>query len=327
MSSLKKTDVEHYSGYNPNLMGLVEPIREGYYKLADVAVSGNAPKDFIRIYEYGEARKDNPQNWPAYIAKVGHKWYPNESITEQFMTRVGQELGFRVADSKLMLAKGQLRFLSKYFLNAEDEQLVHGSEIFSAHFEDEDFVQQVDDADKTKELFTFQSIEDAITDVYPDSSENILTDFVKMLFFDAIVGNNDRHFENWGVIESIKEDAEPRFSPIYDTARGLFWNYPESNLDAYLEHESKLESYINGSMPTTGWDKKGELNHFGLLEQVIYNSSEYCDFILTFDFNKAISDIEEVLNDEFEEFFSTKRRCLIEKCLIKRVNRIKNLLP
>src|SRR5699024_374595 len=174
MSKLKKTAVEHYSGYNPNLMGLVEPIRKGYYKLADVAVSGNAPKDFIRIYEYGEARKDNPQKWPAYIAKVGHKWYPNESITEQFMTRVGQELGFTVADSKLMLAKGQLRFLSKYFLNADDEQLVHGSEIFSAHFEDDEFVQQVNEANNTKELFTFQSIKDAIKDVYPDSSEKIL---------------------------------------------------------------------------------------------------------------------------------------------------------
>lgn len=327
MSKLKKTDVEHNSGYSPNLMGLVEPIREGYYKSSDVAVSGNAPKDFIRIYEYGEARKRNPQKWPAYIAKVGHKWYPNESITEQFMTRVGQQLGFRVAESKLMLAKGQLRFLSKYFLNAEDEQLVHGSEIFSAHFEDEEFVQQVDDADKTKELFTFHSIRDAIEDVYPDTSEDILTDFVNMLFFDAIVGNNDRHFENWGVIESIKKDDGARFSPIYDTARGLFWNYPESNLDDYLKHESKLESYINGSMPTTGWDKKGELDHFNLLEHVIFEFSEYCDFILKFDFNKAINDIEVVLNDEFKEFFSAKRRCLIEKCLHKRVNRIKNLLP
>ena len=136
-------------------MGLVDPIREGYYKLGNITVSGNAPKDFIRIYEYGEARKNNPDKWPAYIAKVGHKWYPNESITEQFMTRIGQVLGIKVADSKLMLAKGQLRFLSKYFLYAEKEQLVHGSEIFSAHFEDEEFVKQVDEADETKELFTF----------------------------------------------------------------------------------------------------------------------------------------------------------------------------
>lgn len=327
MRKLKKTKIEHFTGFNPNLMGLVDPIREGYYQLGNVTVSGNAPKDFIRIYEYGKARKSNPGKWPAYIAKVGHKWYPNESIMEQFMTRIGQELGFRVADSKLMLAKGQLRFLSKYFLTAEDEQLVHGSEIFSAHFEDEEFVQRVDDANQTRELFTFQSIRDALYDVYPSTADDILEDFVKMMFFDAIVGNNDRHFENWGVIENIKENSEARFSPIYDTARGLFWNYPESNLDSYIEHESKLDSYINGSMPTTGWDKKSELNHFDLLEQVIYNFDEYCDFILTFDFKSAIINIKVVLNDEFEEFFSAKRRYLIEKCLIKRVNRIKKLLP
>ena len=80
-------------------------------------------------------------------------------------------------------------------------------------------------------------------------------------------------------------------------------------------------------MPTTGWDKKGELNHFDLLEQVVHNSSEYCDFILTFDFNQAMSDIEAILNDEFKEFFSAKRRCLIEQCLINRINRIKKILP
>lgn len=48
-----------------------------------------------------------------------------------------------------------------------------------------------------------------------------------MLVFDAIVGNNDRHFYNWGVIVDLKGMKPPRFSPVYDTARGLFWNQSE----------------------------------------------------------------------------------------------------
>lgn len=326
MKQLKRTDIEKHSGFRPNLMGLVEPIREKYYVLEDVVVTGNAPKDFIRIYEYGEARKDNPSMWPAYIAKVGHKWYPNESITEQLMTRIGQTVGIRVADSKLMLAKGQLRFLSRYFLEGKDEQLVHGSEIFSAHFEDEAFVREVDEANQTKELFTFQSIRDAIIDVYPETAETIVTDFVNMLFFDALVGNNDRHFENWGVIENVKEGSESKFSPVYDTARGLFWNYHESNLDTFLKHESKLDSYIHGSMPTTGWDHKKELNHFELLELVVYNYPQYCELILTFNFKTASDSIKEVIDNEFCEFFSDKRRSLITKCLNKRISKIQRLV-
>ena len=326
MNKIKKTDIEHRSGFMPNLMGLVEPMREGYYKLEKVAVTGNAPKDFVRIYEYGEARKANSSSWPAYIAKVGHKWYPNESITEQLMTRIGQTIGVKVADSKLMLVKGQLRFMSKFFLDAQRERLVHGSEIFSAHFEDEEFVKRIDEANQTRDVFTFQAIKDAIFDVYPENADEIMKKFVAMLFFDAIVGNNDRHFENWGVIENIKNKSEVRFSPVYDTARGLFWNFPESNLDSYLDHESKLDSYINGSLPTTGWDDRTNLNHFDLLQMVLNQYPNYCNFIARFDFKAALLKIKYVVNNDFQEFFSSKRRCLIVRCLEKRITIIQQMV-
>ncbi len=325
MGNLRKTAIEKHSGFSPNLMGLVEPIREGYYMIGKVSVTGDAPKDFIRVYEYGEARKNNPSKWPAYIAKVGSKWYPNESITEQLMTRIGQVLGIRVADSKLMLAKGQLRFLSKYFLEGKD-RLVHGSEIFSAYFEDEKFVQEVDKAREAKEFFTFQSVRAAITDVYPDYAESLMESFVEMLFFDAVVGNNDRHFNNWGVIENIKKDSSVKFSPIYDSARGLFWNRHESNIDPFLRHESKLDSYLKGSYPTTGWNNEKDLNHFELLERVINKYPQYCELISKFDFRKAQNDVHRLLNKEFREFFSSKRRCLISKCITKRISLIQKLI-
>ncbi len=326
MKKLKKTTIKNYTGFTPNLMGLVDPIREGYYTVESKTVSGNAPKDFIRIYEYGKGRKSKPSNWPAYIAKVGHKWYPNESITEQLMTRIGQMIGIKVADSQLMLAKGQLRFLSKYFLNAKKESLVHGSEIFSAYLEDEEFVKQVDEADQTKDFFTFQTIRNALYEVYPENADKILTDFINMLLFDAIVGNNDRHFANWGVIENIEDKSETAFAPVYDTARGLFWNKSESNLKPYLEHESKLDSYVNKSFPTTGWNNKRNLNHFELLDLVVHNYPQNCDFILTFGFKTASNDIKSIINDEFREFLSTERRYLVERCITKRIFRIQKLI-
>jgi hypothetical protein len=36
MNKLKKAGIERQSGFNPNLMGLVEPIREGYYVMENV---------------------------------------------------------------------------------------------------------------------------------------------------------------------------------------------------------------------------------------------------------------------------------------------------
>ncbi|MBC8883138.1 hypothetical protein H9X57_06230 [Flavobacterium piscinae] len=51
-----------------------------------------------------------------------------------------------------------------------------------------------------------------------------------MLLFDALTGNNDRHYYNWGVISHIKNEHKPYFSPVYDTARGLLWNDSDKKL-------------------------------------------------------------------------------------------------
>jgi len=146
-----------------------------------------------------------------------------------------------------------------------------------------------------------------------------------MLFFDAVVGNNDRHFENWGIIENVKNRSIPCFSPVYDTARGLFWNYSESNIERFNK-ENKLNKYIKNSFPATGWDGKRNLNHFKLLELVLYNYPQYCNFILTFNFNEALNDINGLLNDEFKEFFSEQRRYIIKRCVAKRIAKIQQII-
>ena len=79
MSKLTAFPVKNRSGFEIRSEKLVPPLREGYYEIVEApSVAGDAPKDVVRVYEYGEARKDNPGNWPIYIAKVAEKWYPNE---------------------------------------------------------------------------------------------------------------------------------------------------------------------------------------------------------------------------------------------------------
>lgn len=85
-------------------------------------------------------RRNNPLTWPLYIAKTGHKWYPVESITN----RLGRVFGIRMADSRLGVINGQLRFLSRYFLDVEKETLAHGAEIFAGYLKDQAFVEKVE---------------------------------------------------------------------------------------------------------------------------------------------------------------------------------------
>lgn len=89
-----------------------------------LSIPGDAPKDFIRDSKHRPGHRTRRQRFERYIAKVGSRFYPNESITDQLLTRIGQSFGLSIADSKLRLIDGQVRFLSRYFLDKNNEQLI-----------------------------------------------------------------------------------------------------------------------------------------------------------------------------------------------------------
>ncbi len=89
-------------------------LKEDDYSVKDDELDGDAPKQFIRAYFYeqdGSVRKSSPSSWPKYIAKTAEKWYPHESVIEYMINRIGQELGLKVNDVKLVRANSQIRFL------------------------------------------------------------------------------------------------------------------------------------------------------------------------------------------------------------------------
>lgn len=72
--------------------------RNDYFVDDSITVDGDAPKKFIGIYDHNLIKtkhKTNRKNWIRYIAKTGHKWYPQESITELLLNRLGVIFGFK----------------------------------------------------------------------------------------------------------------------------------------------------------------------------------------------------------------------------------------
>lgn len=301
----------------------VAHLHDGKFRIINRTVAGDAPKDFFQIYEHGVAHRAAISAWPKYIAKVGHKWYPNESITEHLLTRIGHLLGLGVADSRLMFVRGQLRFLSRYFLR-EDESLIHGAEIFAGHLADEQFVREVEEKKMARDVFTFQVVEEAITSRFPSEGETILDDFVRMLGFDAIVGNNDRHYFNWGVITDLKGKRRPHFAPVYDTARALFWDGPEWRLEQVDQNRRRalhIEKYVDECMPKTGWDGKSGLNHFALVELIAAERPHVADALRSLCTRELPARVDELIDTEFAGLFSDRRREFILECLNLRVQR------
>ncbi|MBL9118169.1 MAG: HipA domain-containing protein [Verrucomicrobiaceae bacterium] len=305
----------------PHSYGLPS-LKKGKFHLLEAAVAGDAPKDFLRIYQYGHGRRSRPCSWLAWIAKVGHKYYPNESITEHLLTRVGQSLGLKVADSQLMWFRGQLRFLSRYFLRPKCESLVHGAEIFAGYLEDRAFVEEVELKDEARNLFTFQFVEQALENRFPDHWENLLREFTRLLAFDAIVGNNDRHFYNWGVIVDVTGKRPPAFSPIFDTARALYWNTTESRLAEIARDKNRRKShqskYVERCYPKTGWDGVTSPNHFGLIRAICEGRPALREVLQEIPVAPLTNQLRVLLTSEFRKLISPLRADFMLECLDRR---------
>lgn len=326
--------IENYTyGVNTLPNGIVYLSNNHVHQFKDVSVDGDAPKMFIGVYEKNEMHglhKRNFNNWIKYIAKTGHKWYPIESITEHLLNRLGTCFGLKMAQSRLAIISGQLRFLSRYFLNKREMQLVHGAEIIAGYLNDStSFVDEVDANRMSKDLFTFQFIEEAVSAAFYHQKDTILRELVKLVLFDALVGNNDRHFYNWGVITSIKNTFQPYFSPVYDTARGLFWNISEEGLLQRSHHNAEqfIKKYCNNSTPKIGWEGEPNINHFNLVE-VIYKKSFFLEKedIKELFLQKVIKNMYDVIDKEFSLLMSPCRIYMIKKCLSYRYKIITEIL-
>ena len=327
-----KTPILQHSGFSKKGFGKnVVVLKRHEYKVRKERLSGDAPKDFILIYEYGNSRKSKTKTWTKYIAKVGHKWYPNESITEALISRLGQVWGFELAEHKLYVISEQIRFCSKYFLNRSENELVHGADILSRCLQEHDnkFIQEIDGKGLAQELISYQFIEDCIYKIFPESAIEIIKKYKELLLFDAIVGNNDRHFFNWGVIRNLKGKTNPKFSPIYDTARGLFWNYSESKINNIIEQnnvEKEIVKYDKNSKPKIGWDNVSNVNHRILIELLAENDRINLSYILNVISDKNLQLTENVINNEFKLLISPKRKKLILSFLRKRFKDISEIL-
>ncbi|MBU6342523.1 MAG: HipA domain-containing protein [Bacteroidetes bacterium] len=333
-TSLKSVPYQKHTGFEPDLRAHLPILPKRHMVIIDAAVSGDQPKDFIRVYEYGRtARKKNQRTWTPYIAKVAGKWYPNECITEHLLNRLGHALGVPVANSRLVLDEEfeQVRFLSEYFLKT-GERLEHGAEIFAGYLSDDQLVEEIEkDRRTSRNLFTFQFAECALKHRFGhgDVGQKLIKEFVRMLGFDAITGNNDRHTYNWGIICDLNGKRAPRFSPIYDSARGLLWNEPEQRLLRFTQKDkdgtTNLEKYVRDSMPRIGWEGTKDQNHFELACLIYQNRPEFryiFDDLLS---TKRQTLAKGLLEEEFEKLFSPIRYDLIKKCLDLRIQKLINI--
>lgn len=91
------------------------------------------------------------------------------------------------------------------------------------------------------------------------------------MVFDALVGETDRHAENWGI---TKRKTKYKLSPLYDNGTNLLRNFKnEKYVEKYYNKEKSLDAYIKKA--TSLLFKEDHSKHYKLDELIEYLYLKY----------------------------------------------------
>jgi hypothetical protein len=296
----------------------------GYIVERDTGIQGKAPKWVIR----GQSSPDD-----FYIAKFGKKNGKIEIFTELFNNQLGDALGFCMAHSGMVRLDQNLYFLTRNF--RREEALVHGSlliaDLFAVGTHHLDQIQAVAE----QEFYSIDFIHDAIVSYCDGVGEEVFQQFVDMLLFDALIGSQDRHAMNWGVLRPESNaggNATFRLAPLFDSARALLWDLPEGKLLKLDADQESLLAYVRKAKPCIGPKRDhpqvNHCNHFDFISSLRAAYPHQTSHAARMIVDKDIKRIAALLLRGYPFFrgFTALRKRLIIKVLGARADLLRGVL-
>ena len=118
-----------------------------------------------------------------------------EFWSEIIATEIGASLGFNLLHYDLAIDGEEMGCLSENMIKADGEELIEGGKYLQAY--ENKFTP---DVRETRDLYSFQLIEKALKSF---SLDKYMEQIIEIIIFDSIIGNSDRHQENWAFINQI----------------------------------------------------------------------------------------------------------------------------
>ncbi|WP_310558493.1 hypothetical protein [Flavobacterium sp.] len=221
----------------------------GWHKNVHYSTGGTRSK-YIALHPdtneeyFFKGSKETPQ---------GEIRYPTEFWSEIVSSKIGQFLGFPMLDYNIAYNnkhKQRIGCFSKSMINNSMNQLIEGKRYLTSF--DEKY-----NAEKDKKLYTFQFIKEALIKAH---FENYINNIIEIIIFDSIVGNSDRHQENWGIIIDYSYIKEVFDSALYKKDKGLLGYFKKLKTLLSDKKEAKLmasfkESYFCIAKHKLRWTK------------------------------------------------------------------------
>lgn len=121
--------------------------------------------------------------------------YKFEFWSEILAFEIGTALGFKVLKYDLAIDNENIGCICESMIDSEKEELIEGVKYLQAY--DNSF----DPSNKIfRKEYSFQRIETTLLTL---KIEKLLERIIEMLVFDSVIGNGDRHQENWAIVSQF----------------------------------------------------------------------------------------------------------------------------
>lgn len=159
--------------------------------------------------------------------------YMNNQYSEYIGCHIFESCGIKVQET----------LLGKYIENDKEKIVVACKDFTTPRMELIEFTKLANSVTKTDQNFTC-SIED-IYSVIENSDitnkEEIINSFWDMFVVDTIIGNPDRHLDNWGLLYD-NETETYHFSPVYDCGSSLNALLSDAKKEALLNNKADFKN-------------------------------------------------------------------------------------
>lgn len=205
-----------------------------------------------------------------------------------------------------------------YLINNDKEILIEGISLINKCYPGYDHNTMYDHI--TKEYYSLEMILNSL-DEY-----NLKGEFLKIVIFDFLIGNTDRHQNNWAVLE-VNDTI--RLCPMYDNGSSLCCYLEEDSVDSYLGNDKvRFNSLIDSKSKSRikiDKKKKQEPTNLEVLQYVEKNFRE-CVADLIRNINEYISEesLNEIMLDYPVDIISNKRQKLIKMFILEKVKLMNN---
>lgn len=161
-----------------------------------------------------------------------------------------------------------------------------------------------------------------------------IEELYKVIIFDVLIGNSDRHHSNFAIISKGTVYRTPenmldiyfdyKMSPLYDNGSSLCAYEDNNDTEIFFKDKMKFESLINTkSKSAIGWENERPIRHFELLKKLKDNAYDLTiSYIEKIKENINEQSIDTLLNEFDINIISEDMKKLLKMYILERRKRM-----